>query len=175
MDGRYKGNAGAIAEQQRSAVPNREAPERLKQVLAANVEQVVETLAVSTQNPLSINDNGQNNVVPSGIAERLKKTKKWLAGAVDNHYSIQLFMARISKADKVEAFLQDATETLDFTRIYIYETVINGHEWYSVLYNEFASYSEATESLDSLPLSLKASGAYLRRISALKKDNVRNE
>lgn len=133
------------------------------------------TSAVSTQNPLSINDNGQNNVVPSGIAERLKKTKKWLAGAVDNHYSIQLFIARISKADKVEAFLQDATKTLDFTRIYIYETVINGHEWYSVLYNEFATYSEAIESLDSLPLSLKASGAYLRRIGALKKDKMLNE
>ena len=155
MDGRYKGEAGAIAEQQRSGAPNREAPEQLKQASPGNVEQVV--------------------VVPSGVAERLKKTKKWLAEAVDNHYSIQLFLARMSKADKVEAFLQGAPETLDFTRIYIYETVINGQEWYSVLYNEFVTHSEAIESLDSLPLSLKASGAYLRRIRALKKDKTHNE
>ena len=170
------GTAGSrVMQEQRSAVPNREVPEQLKQALPANVEQVVVAPAVSTQNPISINDNRQNNVVPSGIAERLKKTKKWLAEAVDNHYSIQLFMARISKADKVEAFLQDAPKTLDFTRIYIYETVINGQEWYSVLYNEFVTHSEAIESLDSLPLSLKASGAYLRRISALKKDKTHNE
>ena len=170
------GMAGSRAmQEQRSDAPNREMPERLKPVLPANVEQVVVSPVVSTQNPLSKNNNRQNNVVLSGIAERLKKTKKWLADAVDNHYSIQLFMARISNADKVEAFLQDAPKTLDFTRIYIYETVINGNEWYSVLYNDFATHSEATKSLDSMPLSLKASGAYLRRISALKKDKTRNE
>ena len=170
------GMAGSRAmQEQQSSATNREAPERFKPVLPDNVEQVVVAPAVSTQNSLSKKNNRQNNVVPSGIAERLKKTKKWLAGAVDNHYSIQLFIARISKADKVEAFLQDAPKTLDFTRIYIYETVINGHDWYSVLYNEFATHSEAIDSLDSLPLSLKASGAYLRRISALKKDKTLNE
>ena len=113
--------------------------------------------------------------MPSGIVVRLAKTKQWLAEAVDNHYSIQLFLARTSNADKVEAFLENAPETLDFTRVYIYETVINGHEWYSVVYNDFATHSKAIESLDSLPPSLKANGAYLRRISALKKDSRRDE
>ncbi|MBE9567512.1 MAG: AAA family ATPase [Proteobacteria bacterium] len=108
------------------------------------------------------------------IRSRLSDTERWLSKADDNHYSIQLFMATVSDAEKVEAFLGDAPEMLDFTKIYIYETVINGRKWYSVVYNEFATQSKAIESLDNLPASLKASGAYLRRIGALKKDMARN-
>ncbi len=107
------------------------------------------------------------------ISERLQQTQKWLISAPDNNYSIQLFMARTSDADKVEAFLDEAPETLDFTKIYIYETVISGRAWYSVLYNDFATQDAAIEKLVDLPASLKASDPYLRRISALKKDAAR--
>ncbi len=169
MDGRYKGNAGAIAEEQRSGVSNRVAQERLKQMPSASAQLAEVAPTVSAQNPVLTNNHVQNNAVPGGIAERLEETKQWLAEAVGNHYSIQLFIARTSNADKVEAFLENAPEMLDFTKIYIYETVINGHQWYSVLYNDFSTHSKAMRSLDSLPSSLKASGAYLRRIRALKK------
>lgn len=105
--------------------------------------------------------------------ERLAATRRWLSVAEDNHFSIQLFMARTSDADKVEAFLHNVPETLDFTKIYIYETVVNGRPWYSVLYSEFIAQDDAFAKLDSLPASLKASEPYLRRISALKKDIAR--
>jgi len=108
--------------------------------------------------------------VSGSLRDRLQQTQKWLAEAADNNYSIQLFMARTSDADKVQAFLNDVPETLDFTKIYIYETVINGRAWYSVLYNDFATQDEAIAKLDALPASLKASDPYLRRISAIKKD-----
>ncbi len=122
--------------------------------------------------PVMSSDNTPGHI--SGhIAERVETTKQWLTDAADDHYSIQLFMARTSDADKVEAFLQDAPETLDFTKIYIYETVINGRMWYSVLYNDFATQVSAIDKLDQLPSSLKASDPYLRRISALKKDITR--
>jgi DamX protein len=114
-----------------------------------------------------------DKVVPGKISERLEKTQLWLNHAADNNFSIQLFMARTSDAEKVEAFLRDVPETLDFTEIYIYETVINGRAWYSVLYNDFATQDEAIAKLDALPASLKASDPYLRRISALKKDVAR--
>ena len=109
------------------------------------------------------------------VDERIYKTKQWLDDASDHHYSIQLFMARTSDAEKVEAFLRNAPETLDFTEIYIYETVINGRSWYSVLYSDFATQESAIEKLDRLPSSLKASDPYLRRISALKKESIYNE
>jgi hypothetical protein len=114
-----------------------------------------------------------NNVTFENVSERLAKTQQWLSVAADNNFSIQLFMARTSDADKVEAFLRNAPETLDFTKIYIYETDVNGRSWYSVLYNEFITQDEAIEKLDTLPASLKASDPYLRRISALKKDVAR--
>lgn len=104
------------------------------------------------------------------ILQRLQDTLQWLQSADENHYSIQLFMARTSDADKVEAFLRDMPEMLDFTKIYIYETVINGRNWYSVLYNEFDTQNDAIEKLDALPASLKSSDPYLRRVSALKND-----
>ncbi len=162
MGSRTQGNqllsemAGSRAEQ-RSGVPN--------QVVQGPVES-----AGITQKSLSKKNYRQNNAAPSGIAERLEKTKQWLATAVNNHYSIQLFMALTSDADKVEAFLLDAPEMLDFTNIYIYETVINGRTWYSVLYNDFVTQDNAIDTLNALPSSLKASDPYLRRISALKKD-----
>jgi len=115
--------------------------------------------------------SGNASASTSGnLSERIQQTQKWLAGAADNNYSIQLFMARTSDADKVEAFLNDVPETLDFTKIYIYETVINGRAWYSVLYNDFATQDEAIARLDALPASLQASDPYLRRVSAIKKD-----
>ena len=107
------------------------------------------------------------------IVERVQSTEQWLSEAADNYYSIQLFMARTSDADKVEDFLQDVPETLDFTEIYIYETVINGRLWYSVLYSDFATQDEAIEMLHQMPSSLRASDPYLRRVSALKKDAAR--
>lgn len=134
--------------------------------------------APKIQPPVTESSNVKTEVtakktVTGNINERIEKTHQWLNNAADNHYSIQLFMARTSDADKVEAFLEEAPETLDFAEIYIYETVINGRAWYSVLYSDFATQDNAIERLGNLPSSLKASDPYLRRISALKKDVVR--
>jgi len=112
-------------------------------------------------------------VISGNLNERIEQTRQWLQNTADNNYSIQLFMARTSDADKVEAFLGEVPETLDFAEIYIYETVINGRAWYSVLYSDFATQDVAIEKLENLPPSLRASDPYLRRISALKKDAVR--
>jgi type II secretory pathway predicted ATPase ExeA len=129
---------------------------------------MIQSAAVISEAVQNRTQSNQNRL----LAEQLKSTRRWLDDVVASHYSIQLFMARTSEADRVEAFLRNAPETLDFTKIYIYETVINGRNWYSVVYNDFDTQSEAIESLDSLPAGLKASGAYLRRVSALKKDNA---
>ncbi|VAW54897.1 MSHA biogenesis protein MshM [hydrothermal vent metagenome] len=124
-----------------------------------------------------VNNGARNEVSQESMAltlDRIKGTQQWLNLADDNHYSIQLFMARTSDADKVEAFLQGVPAALDFTKIYIYETVISGRAWYSVLYNDFATQNLAIQTLDTLPASLKASAPYLRRTSVLKKDVSKN-
>ena len=132
---------------------------------------------VVTDSAESINDAdtpAASSAVSGRIAERLENTMKWLSRANDDHYSIQLFTARTSDADNVEDFLEKAPDILDFGRIYIYETVVNGRSWYSVLYNDFATQDDAIENLEQLPSSLKANDPYLRRVSALKKDSARN-
>ncbi len=138
---------------------------------------IVETVLSAPKNNNFIN-NGDLAVqvgVSGLIADRIEQTMHWLAAALDDHYSIQLFMARTSDVDKVEDFLQNAPAMLDFTRVYIYETKINGRLWYSVLYNDFATQDDAIEKLEQLPSSLKASDPYLRRIGAVKKDSARNK
>ena len=125
---------------------------------------------------ISVASNEAERYEPAGvIKKRLDDTQRWLLEGVNSHYSIQLFMARSSDADRVEAFLQDLPEILDLTKIYIYETVINGRLWLSVLYGDFATQDNAIGSLNQLPSSLKASDPYLRRVSALKKDSARNK
>ena len=124
---------------------------------------------------MSVANNDAERYEPTGvIKKRLDDTQLWLEESLDSHYSIQLFMARSSDADRVEAFLRDLPEILDLTKIYIYETVINGRLWLSVLYSDFATQDNAIESLNQLPSSLKASDPYLRRVSALKKDSARD-
>ncbi len=108
------------------------------------------------------------------LATRLQDTRDWLLRVPDNHYSIQLFMARKVDADAVEQFLRDASDTLAFEKIYIYETKINGRPMYSVLYDEYNSRQMARATLNKLPEDLQASKPYLRRVSALRKDLVIN-
>jgi type II secretory pathway predicted ATPase ExeA len=141
-----------------------------------NVQQPTVFLHQNNQQKGIVNKANSPSTVAttSLLAERINKTRGWLAQVPDDFYSIQLFVTTITEADKVEAFLKDAPVTLDFSRIYIYETLINGRMWYSVLYSDFATQGEAVEKLEQLPLSLKASDPYLRRISALKKESVQN-
>ena len=108
------------------------------------------------------------------LDKRLSATKNWFAVASDKHYSIQLFVTRLDDAEGVNRFLRDLPETLDFEQIYIYETLISGVEMYSVLYGDFASRQESGEMLRSLPIELQESQPFLRRVSALRKDLVRN-
>ncbi|MGB5396068.1 MAG: AAA family ATPase [Gammaproteobacteria bacterium] len=130
---------------------------------------------------VAVNDNQPAATLPVEdmpatdlLGQRLDHTGQWLQTAADSQYSIQLFMASTADADALESFLQNAPESLDFEKIYIYETSINGSPMYSVLYNEYASRQTARSKLQSLPADLQASKPYLRRVSALRKDLAQN-
>lgn len=107
------------------------------------------------------------------LNQRLSDTQRWLQRVNDDQYSIQLFMASTSDADALEQFLENAPETLDFKKIYIYETRINNNPMYSVLYSSYESRETAQSKLLSLPADLQASKPYLRRVGALRKDLAR--
>lgn len=109
------------------------------------------------------------------LETRLLATKDWFIVASDSHYSIQLFVTRVIDVNGVDKFLVASGQTLDFEQIYIYETVIANVEMYSVLYGDFVTRRQAQAILNGLPQKLKQSQPFLRRVSALRKDLLRNK
>jgi MSHA biogenesis protein MshM len=107
---------------------------------------------------------------PSLLDARLAETMSWLQGAVDNHYSIQLFMTRIDDAAAVESFLRNVPDTLQYEKIYVYETRVDGYRMYSVMYADYATKVSANSVLFSLPDDVRVNKPYLRRIRTLKKE-----
>ncbi len=162
------GKQGPQNSAQKSVTPN------MQKTANFSAAGFVENVAIATPEK-PVTNNANLTPVAEQTIKSVEATRHWLINAVDSHYSIQLFMARTSDADKVEAFLQKAPETLDFTKIHIYETIINGRAWYSVFYNDYKTQDNAIKALDALPASLKANAPYLRRVAALKKDFLRNE
>lgn len=139
------------------------------EVIAGKVTDVfAEEENVEIEN-LSLNA-GFNKIVSGQIDERVAVTRQWLSSAKDRHYSIQLLMARKSKVAAVEEFLQTLEDSLDVSKIYIYETELGESSWYCIVYDEFSSYQKAMAALQELPQSLQASSPYLRRLSTLKRE-----
>ena len=120
--------------------------------------------------PQANNVTTEATVTSSPLEMRLTGTENWLAMASDSHYSIQLFVTRLVDVVGVDKFLDELPETLDFEQIYIYETVINEVEMYSVLYGDFVYRQEAQAKLSNLPVELLSSQPFLRRVSAIRKD-----
>jgi len=104
------------------------------------------------------------------ITQRMAAGRQWLKHADNNGFSIQLFMSRTTAADRIEDFLHKASLIVDFSNIYIYETMINGRSWYSVLYGDYDTQKMALNALRQLPALLQRSSPYLRRLSAIQKD-----
>ena len=121
-----------------------------------------------------ISDEPAIAIMGSLVETRLAGTESWFNSVADDHYSIQLFVTRVVDAEGVEKFLRERPEMLDFEQIYIYETLINDVEMYSVLYGDFISRQVAGVTLRNLPMALQESQPFLRRVSALRKDLLRN-
>ena len=102
------------------------------------------------------------------IASRLLATDKWLSEVDNNKYSIQLFLARAEGVEALSEFLSNVPESLDFNKIYIYETVIKNNPMHSVIYDDFSSYSEAVKVLNGLTDDFQISKPFIRRVSDLR-------
>ena len=108
------------------------------------------------------------------LASRLQATGNWLAVVPESHYSIQLLMTRVEDVQGIEKLLSEWPEILELEQVYIYETVIDESDNYSMLYGDFESYQAALAQLRSLPVELKSSQPFLRRVSAVRKDLIQN-
>ncbi len=136
---------------------------------AAQNKQAVAPVYASSLAAVDVNTSA-NRIQPGLLDQRLSETEKWLAQVNNDHYSIQLFMTRIADAKAVERFLENESDLLEFEKIYVYETMIDGSRMYSVLYSDFTTRQTARSILHNLPADLRASKPFLRRVSALRKD-----
>lgn len=116
----------------------------------------------------------ENAVTNHSLESRLQATENWLAVVPESHYSIQLLMTRVEDVQGIEKLLSEWPEMLELEQVYIYETVIDESDNYSMLYGDFESYQAALAQLRSLPAELKSSQPFLRRVSAVRKDLIHN-
>ena len=99
------------------------------------------------------------------LENRLEATGKWMATIKDNQYSVQLFLARKNGRAAIEEFLGNVPESLDFNKIYIYETLINKQAMYSVIYDDFTSFSKAVEVINGISNDFQINKPFVRRVS----------
>lgn len=116
----------------------------------------------------------ETTVTGSPLESRLQATENWLAVVPESHYSIQLLMTRVEDVQGIEKLLSEWPEMLELEQVYVYETVIDQRDNYSMLYGDFESYQAALAQLRSLPAELKSSQPFLRRVSAVRKDLILN-
>lgn len=95
---------------------------------------------------------------------RLAHTQQWLGQVSKSHYSIQLLATEASQRRNLEAFLARRERAGHIQQIFVFATQINAREWFSVLFGEFASYTQAVDALRELPAELQQRKPFIRNI-----------
>jgi len=153
-----------------SAEPNVQAPPALA---AENTLEPIENTTSgldSTQLVLATEAASPENAIPPSIEQRIQQTHKWLATASDSDFTIQLILLDLWAKDEVKDYLQQASQSLDSNKLFIYQASIRGRMVYSVLYNEYPERSLATQQLKILPDKIRQNAPYLRTIKGIKAD-----
>mgnify|MGYP000017423131 CR=1 FL=1 len=114
-------------------------------------------------------------VIPSNnselsIEQRIQQTHLWLETAADDDFTIQLILLDIWAKNEVNNYLQQASQSLDTNKLFIYQVSIRGRMVYSVLYNEYSERGSATQQLKRLPDKIRQNAPYLRTIKGIKAD-----
>jgi len=110
------------------------------------------------------------NAIPPSIEQRIQQTHEWLDTATDSDFTIQLILLDLWAKDEVKNYLQQASQSLDSNRLFIYQASIRGRMVYSVLYNEYPERSLATQQLKILPDKIRQNAPYLRTIKGIRAD-----
>lgn len=116
--------------------------------------------------PLSL----PSSVSDISIEQGLTQTQTWLETASDDDFTIQLILLDVWAKGEVENYLQQASESLDSNKLFIYQASIRGRMVYSVLYNEYADREQATEQLKQLPTWIRQNAPYLRTVKGIQAD-----
>ena len=97
---------------------------------------------------------------------RIIHGEKWLLSQVSSYYTIQLMGAR------KEALLFNFVERnqlLEQNEIAFYQSTFEDKVWFQLLYGVYVTKKDAQAAADNLPLKIRKSSPWIRRLSAVKK------
>jgi hypothetical protein len=98
--------------------------------------------------------------------ERIIHGEKWLLSQGSSYYTIQLMGAR------KEALLFNFVERnqlLEQNEIAFYQSTFKNKKWFQLLYGVYATKKDAQAAADNLPLKIRKSSPWIRRLSAVQK------
>jgi septal ring-binding cell division protein DamX len=104
------------------------------------------------------------------LQRRMQATLDWLASSDDSTASIQI-MSLVFKNNSeqlLNRYLQKLeAANIDLNEIKIYQFSKKGKSMYAVLYGSYPSYAVAADSIESIPVALKANGPISRTIKGI--------
>ena len=98
--------------------------------------------------------------------ERIIRREKWLLSQKPSYYTIQLMGVR------KEALLFDfvkRNQLLEQNEIAFYQTTFKDKAWFQLLYGVYSTKKDAQAAADNLPLKIRKSSPWIRRLSAVQK------
>ncbi len=121
--------------------------------------------------PVSGNPRQDETKDQSFLEWRLEETRKWLANADGNRFSIQLMLVNANRAGKLEENLRHGGLGTELDNIYVYRTRIRGTDLISILLGEYAAYGEARRRLKDLPPAMQRARPFIRNVSDIQAIN----
>ena len=98
--------------------------------------------------------------------ERIIHREKWLLSQVSSYYTIQLM--GVHKETLLFDFVEK-NQLLEQNEIAFYQTTFKNKPWFQLLYGVYATKKAAQAAADNLPLKIRKSSPWIRRLSAVQK------
>ncbi|MEX1347371.1 MAG: SPOR domain-containing protein [Desulfobacterales bacterium] len=157
--------------------PPAEPEAQIVTILPAEEQPVSSQLIVAPSEQIKLPEKGdlrQAEVRPQPVKEdviektqeRIIHGEKWLLSQGSSYYTIQLMGVR------KEALLFDFVERnqlLEQNEIAYYQTIFKDKPWFQLLYGIYATKKDAQAAADNLPLKIRKSSPWIRRLSAVQK------
>ena len=97
---------------------------------------------------------------------RIIHGEKWLLSQVSSYYTIQLMGAR---KDALLFNFVERNQLLEQNEIAFYQSTFEDKVWFQLLYGVYVTKKDAQAAADNLPLKIRKSSPWIRRLSAVQK------
>ncbi|MFV2031399.1 MAG: hypothetical protein ACC663_02790 [Gammaproteobacteria bacterium] len=150
-----------------------------KPVVINRVEEAIEQVKSSTlDDRVKVDELAENSGQKlTGFQQELNNSLNWIENSDKNRATIQIMTTGFNSfADSTYyAYLDKlAQQDIDVSRIRIYQTNVGGVAVYSVVYGEYESRREASNSIQSLPDALKVARPIPRSMGSIQ-DEINNQ